>query len=129
MAAERDELTKALLAEAAKVREQISERVRSEAAWGAKLSQAQDRAAAETARAAKEAMSVSEAQARLTVVSDQMMRALQDRDAILNRFAAWEKDRQALLKTIRDKDDMIAALILLPEHLKSWNTCRFPLLS
>ncbi len=110
LAAERDELTKALLAEAAKVREQIAERVRSEAAWGAKLSQAQDRTAAETARAAKEAVSVSEARSQLTVVSDQMMRALQDRDAILNRFAAWEKDRQTLFKTIRDKDEMIAML-------------------
>lgn len=110
LAAERDEITKALVAEAGKVREQIQERARSEADWAARWSQSQDRAAQETLRAGQEAAAVSEARAQVTVVSEHMTRALQEKDTILNRFAGWEKDRQALLKTIRDKDEMIAML-------------------
>ena len=39
-----------------------------------------------------------------------MTKALQDKDAVVNRFGAWSQEREKLLSTIREKDEMISML-------------------
>jgi len=40
----------------------------------------------------------------------QLAKALQDKDAVVNRFGAWSQEREKLLQTIREKDEMISML-------------------
>ena len=39
-----------------------------------------------------------------------MARALQERDAVVARFADWERERQRLFDAIKQKDGMVSML-------------------
>ena len=64
----------------------------------------------ETARAGQEASSASDLRAKVATLSEHMARALQERDAVVARFADWERERQRLLDALKQKDGMVAML-------------------
>ncbi len=110
LAAQRDELAGALVTEAEKVRAQLAARSAAERAWNERDLELRERLSAESKKASEHAVSASELRAQLATLSEHMAKALQEKDAIVNRYAAWDKERTQLLKTIRDKDDMIAMI-------------------
>jgi DNA repair exonuclease SbcCD ATPase subunit len=110
IAAERDEIARALIEESDKVRRAVAERRElesavsaSDAAWRKRLEEVNTRLASAEA-------SASEARAQLGALAGQSARALQERDATLARFSAWEVERQRLLEIVRKKDEMISLL-------------------
>lgn len=108
--AERDELTRALVAEAEKVRLQVAERSASDERWHQRHLELQRKVEEESARAAQEASSTSDLRAKVTTLSEHMTRALQERDGIVARFADWERERQRLLEALKQKEGMVAML-------------------
>jgi uncharacterized coiled-coil DUF342 family protein len=110
LAAERDSLARSLVAEAEKVRQQVETRSQSEAAWLARHQELQKRLDTELAHASQLAATVAELRAQAATLSEHMTKALQDKDAVVNRFGAWSQEREKLLQTIREKDEMISML-------------------
>ena len=110
LGAERDELTRALVAEAEKFRVSIAERTASEERWHQRLLELQSKLEDETARAGQEASTSGDMRAKVATLSEHMTRALQERDAVVARFAEWERERQRLLDVIKQKDNMVSML-------------------
>ncbi|MCR4296695.1 MAG: hypothetical protein NUW21_14275 [Elusimicrobia bacterium] len=110
LGAERDELTRALVAEAEKVRLAIAERAAAEERWHQRTLELQRKVEEESARAGQEAVSVNDLRAKVATLSEHMARALQERDGIVARFADWERERQRLLDALKQKDGMVAML-------------------
>jgi chromosome segregation ATPase len=110
LGAERDELTRALVAEAEKVRLAMAERSAADERWHQRMLELQRKVEDENARASQEAASVSDLRAKVATLSEHMARALQERDAIVARFADWERERQRLLEALKQKDGMVAML-------------------
>jgi len=110
LGAERDELTRALVAEAEKVRLAIAERSASDERWHARHLELQRKVEDETARASQEASSTTDLRAKVATLSEHMARALQERDGIVARFADWERERQRLLDALKQKDGMVSML-------------------
>ncbi len=110
LASERDELAKALMNEAARVRLLIEERSKADAEWAGKLDELQKRLAAESEGRAKESVAVAELRAQLTTLTEHMTRALQDKDSAQARVAGWDQEREKLLAALREKEEMIAML-------------------
>lgn len=110
LGAERDELTRALVAEAEKVRLAIAERAAADERWHQRMLELQRKVEEENARASQEAASVSDLRAKVATLSEHMARALQERDGIVARFADWERERQRLLDALKQKDGMVSML-------------------
>lgn len=110
LGAERDELTRALVAEAEKVRLAIAERTAADERWHQRMLELQRKVEDESARAGQEASVTSDLRAKVATLSEHMARALQERDAVVARFADWERERQRLLDALKQKDGMIAML-------------------
>lgn len=110
VAAERDQLTRALVAEAEKVRGGLASRAEAETAWHKKVQELQARIDAETGRRQDESSALSDLRLKLAAVTEQMARALQERDATVARFAEWDADRRRLLDALRQKDEMVSML-------------------
>jgi len=110
LGAERDELTRALVAEAEKVRLAIAERASADERWHQRMLELQRKVEDENARASQEAASVSDLRAKVATLSEHMARALQERDGIVARFADWERERQRLLEALKQKEGMVAML-------------------
>ncbi|MDX6770300.1 MAG: hypothetical protein SF051_12265 [Elusimicrobiota bacterium] len=108
--AERDQLTRALVAEAEKVRGGLASRAEAEAAWNKKVLELQARVDAETGRRQDEASALSDLRLKLAAVTEQMARALQERDATVARFSQWDAERQRLLDALKQKDEMVTML-------------------
>ena len=110
LGAERDELTRALVAEAEKVRLSMADRTAADERWHQRLLELQRKVEDETARAGQEASATSDLRAKVATLSEHMARALQERDAVVARFADWERERQRLLDALKQKDGMITML-------------------
>ena len=110
LGAERDELTRALVAEAEKVRLALNERTAADERWHQRMLEVQRKVEDETARAGQEAATTSDLRAKVATLSEHMARALQERDGIAARFADWERERQRLLDALKQKDGMVAML-------------------
>lgn len=110
LGAERDELTRALVGEAEKVRLALNERTAADERWHQRMLELQRKVEDETARAGQEAASTSDLRAKVATLSEHMARALQERDAVVARFADWERERQRLLDALKQKDGMVAML-------------------
>lgn len=109
-AAERDELVKSLVAESDKVRKAVEDRRGSDDAAETALIELRRRLDAEAARRAAAEGAAVDSRAQMTALAEQSARAFAERDAVLARFAQWEKERQTLLDALRKKDEMIALL-------------------
>lgn len=110
LAAERDELVGALLAEAEKVRQQIEDRGKAESEWARKLEELRQGFARETQERAKESAAVSELRAQIATLSDHLARALRENDSVEGRTSSWENERQSLLSALKEKEEMISML-------------------
>lgn len=110
VAAERDELTRALVAEAEKVRAVLAERTAADERAHQRLLEAQRRTEEASAASAAEAAATADLRAKVATLSEHMARALQERDAVVARFADWERERQRLLDALKQKDGMVAML-------------------
>lgn len=110
LGAERDELTRALVAEAEKVRLSIAERTSSDERWHQRMLELQRKLEDEVGRVAQEAAANSDLRAKVATLSEHMTRSLQERDAVVARFADWERERQRLLDSLKQKDGMVSML-------------------
>lgn len=110
VAAERDQLVRSLVAESEKVRAGLASRAEAEERWNAKVRELQGRIDAEASRRHDESGALSDLRLKLAAVTEQMARALQERDATVARFAEWEADRKRLLEALRQKDEMVSML-------------------
>lgn len=110
VAAERDQLVRSLVAESEKVRSGLASRAEAEERWNAKVQELQAKADAEVSRRQDESGALSDLRLRLAAVTEQMARAMQERDATVARFAEWEADRKRLLEALRQKDEMVSML-------------------
>ena len=110
LGAERDELTRALVAEAEKFRASIAERTASDERWNQRVLELQGKLEAEAAHAGQEASISGDLRAKVATLSEHMTRALQERDAVVARFAEWERERQRLLDIVKQKDNMVSML-------------------
>ncbi|PIR15227.1 MAG: hypothetical protein COV48_15525, partial [Elusimicrobia bacterium CG11_big_fil_rev_8_21_14_0_20_64_6] len=88
----------------------IAERTAADERWHQRLLELQKKVEDESARAGQEAASTSDLRAKVATLSEHMARALQERDAIVARFADWERERQRLLDALKQKDGMVAML-------------------
>lgn len=109
-AAERDQLVRSLVAESEKVRAGLASRAEAEERWNSKVQELQARVDAEVARRQDESGALSDLRLKLAAVTEQMARAMQERDATVARFAEWEADRKRLLEALRQKDEMVSML-------------------
>ncbi|UPT72913.1 MAG: hypothetical protein M0D55_13470 [Elusimicrobiota bacterium] len=110
LGAERDELTRALVAEAEKVRTALAERTAADERWHQRLLESQRKLEEASASTALEASATNDLRAKVATLSEHMARALQERDAVVARFADWERERQRLLDALKQKDGMVAML-------------------
>lgn len=110
LAAEKEELTRALFAQAEKIRAQIAEQSRSDQEWGQKLSELQKKLAQETQGRVWAEAGISELRAQIATLTEHMTKALQDKDAVIQRFASWGEEREKLLTALKEKDEMVAML-------------------
>lgn len=110
LADERDRLVRSLLSESEKARIQLEDRAKSDEDWAQRLSDVQKRLSEEIALKTKESEVIAELRAQIATLTDHMTRALQEKDAVAQRFAGWESERQRLLSTLKEKDEMISML-------------------
>ena len=110
LASERDQLARALLAESGRVRTQIEERSRSDEDWARKLSKLQQEFAEAVQLKASQSSAVADLRAQVATLTEHMAKALQEKDAVISRFASWEEERGKLLKVIKEKDETLAML-------------------
>lgn len=110
LAAERDALAKALMAEAERVRAQIEDKSRAQGEWETRFLELQKRVQDELESRARQETALAETHARIATLSEHLARALREKDAVESRFADWERDRQKLLSMVKEKDEMISML-------------------
>ncbi|MDD5629042.1 MAG: hypothetical protein PHU21_08255, partial [Elusimicrobia bacterium] len=110
LTAERDSLARSLVAETEKFRQQVDGRAQAEADWTTRLQELQKRLDTELARGGELAASVAELRAQVATLSEHMTKALQEKDAVVSRFGGWGPEREKLLQTIREKDEMISLI-------------------
>lgn len=110
LGAERDELTRALVAEAEKVRNAIAERTAADERWHQRLHELNRKVEDSAADVSREAAVNSDLRAKVATLSEHMARSLQERDAVVARFADWERERQRLLDALKQKDGMVSML-------------------
>lgn len=110
LSAERDELTRSLVAESEKVRAAVEARTASDERWHQRLLELQRKVEDETARASAESASTGDLRAKIATMSEHMARAFQERDAVVARFADWERERQRYMDALKQKDGMITML-------------------
>jgi len=110
LSGERDELARALMAEADKVRRGLEERRDADAEAEKRLNELRHLLGEEASRRASAEGGAFDARSQMGALADQSARAMKERDAVIARFADWDKERQRLLDVIRKKDEMISLL-------------------
>lgn len=110
LSAERDELAKALMAESEKARRALEERRAADEEAEKRVAELRRLLGEEASRRASAEGGAFDARNQMGALADQSARAMKERDAVLARFAEWEKERQRLLDVIRKKDEMISLL-------------------
>jgi chromosome segregation ATPase len=110
VAAERDAVLQTLAEEAEKVRRQIAARMDSDRAWEEKLLEQQGVVDAERRQRVQTEESASSLRTQLQTLTDHVSRLIREKEAVENRFADWEKQRQELEGQLRKKDEMVAML-------------------
>lgn len=108
--AERDALAKAFAAESEKAFTRVGETQKSEQAWAARVDELNARLAAEIQARAQEASMTADLRGRLSTLTEELARVLQERDAVAGRNGGWEREKLELLKRLQDKDATIASL-------------------
>jgi len=110
LAEDRDGLARALVAENEKARQQAEARGQAEAAGQAKLDQLQKLLFSEQSRGATQDSTIRDLRTQIATLTEHMAKALQEKDAVAARFSTWSQEREKLMGTIREKDEMISML-------------------
>ena len=110
LAAERDELAKALVLETGRMREQVERSAASEDAWADRLEATARQTAEEKHRRVEVESELADLRARIQSLSDNLARALQERDSVVHESAAWKHEKEQLAAALRKKDEMIGML-------------------
>ncbi|MDE2038755.1 MAG: hypothetical protein KGO96_08235 [Elusimicrobia bacterium] len=108
--AEREDVVKALAAEAQAKRDLIEEGQRREQEWTARLEELQGKLAAESQARAQDTASLFDLRGQLSTLSEHLARALQERDSLAGRAAPWEEERAQLLRRLAEKENLISTL-------------------
>lgn len=108
--AEKDEVTRSLIAEDAKVREHIEQRRISDENWNQKIAELQKRLDQAASERAQEAAAAADLRAQVATLTHHMTKALQEKDATISQYASWEKERQDLQASLKKKEEMVAML-------------------
>ena len=110
LSSERDELARALMAEADKVRRGHEERRAADEETEKRTAELRRLLGAEASRRASAEGGAFDARNQMAALADHSARAMKERDAVTARFSDWEKERQRLLDALRKKDEMISLL-------------------
>lgn len=110
LASERDQLARALIAEAEKTRLQIDERSAAEEAWNARFLDLQRRLAEAAELRCREAGAAADLRGQIATLTQHMTKTLQEKEAVDHRFSAWNSERERLLQRLKEKDEMISML-------------------
>jgi len=110
LSAEREELARALAAEGEKAREQIAQRSQSDQEWSRRVSELQELLSQERQARLSEAEALSELRSRMATLSEHLAKALQEKQAAEAGSSSWSQERERLLSSIREKDEMISML-------------------
>lgn len=108
--AEKDEITRSLAFEDAKVREQIEQRRISDENWNRKIAEFQKRLDQAAEENAKQSAAAADLRAQVATLTNHMTKALQEKDATISQYASWEKERQELQAALKKKEEMVAML-------------------
>ncbi|MBI4423232.1 MAG: hypothetical protein HY554_05875 [Elusimicrobia bacterium] len=110
LAAERDELARALALEAEKVRESIQKLAGTDQGWAERVEQSGRAASEERQRRLQLEGELADLRARMQTLADQLARALQEKDLVAHESTSWKQEREQLQAALRKKDDMVAML-------------------
>ncbi len=110
LSSERDELARALMAEADKVRRGIEERRAADEDAEKRTAELRRLLGEEAGRRAAAEGAALDSRGQMGSLAEQTARTLRERDGVVARFADWEKERQRLLEVVRKKDEMISLL-------------------
>ena len=110
LAAERDALTRSLVAEAGKVHLQISEREQAEEAWHRRYLDLQKRLGEEIEARGREAAGAEELRAQISTLAGQLAKAVQEKDTVALASSTWKQEREKLLGLLKEKEQMISML-------------------
>ncbi|MBI4346728.1 MAG: hypothetical protein HY553_07720 [Elusimicrobia bacterium] len=110
LAQERDDLARALMGEAGKVREHLSRVADADEAWAGRVEQSTKAAAEEKQKRIQIESELADLRARVQSLSDHLARALQEKDQVMHGANAWQQEKEQLLASLKKKDEMIAML-------------------
>lgn len=99
LVAERDELSKSLIDEAGRLRQQIDERRASEERLTHRINEEMSNR-----------LAVAELRSQIATLTEHMAKALQEKDAALKMGEGWRGEREQLLSALRKKEEMLAML-------------------
>jgi len=110
LSAQKDELSKTLLSELAKGREQAAKsRIIQEDAER-RVEEIEKRLAQAAERSLTHEMAMGQLRNQIAATSEQLTRALKEKDEVQTRYASWEREREKLMAALREKDEMLAML-------------------
>ncbi|MBI4679413.1 MAG: hypothetical protein HY748_17700 [Elusimicrobia bacterium] len=110
LAVERDEIARAMAAEAGRLRDAIEARRVSDETWAKKVAEMEKKLDEAADISQREAASRRDLASQAAVLSSHAAKALQERDAAVQGSASWQEERARLLEALRKKDDLISML-------------------
>ncbi|MBI5200034.1 MAG: hypothetical protein HY925_00480 [Elusimicrobia bacterium] len=110
LAQERDDLSRALMNEAGKVRDHLGRVAEADEAWSHRVEHSTRSAAEEKQKRIETEAELADLKARVQSLSDHLARALQEKDQVLHSSSAWQQEKENLMATLKKKDEMISML-------------------
>ncbi|MDE1977471.1 MAG: hypothetical protein KGI84_09485, partial [Elusimicrobia bacterium] len=110
LAAQKDEMSKTLLSELAKGREQAAKSRQIQQDAERRVEDVEKRLAQAAERTLTHEMAMGQLRNQIAASSEQLTRALKEKDELQTRYAAWDREKEKLLAALREKDEMLAML-------------------
>ncbi len=110
LAQERDDLSRALMNEAGKVRDHLGRVAEADDAWAHRVEHSTKSAAEEKQKRIETEADLADLRSRVQSLSDHLARALQEKDQVLHNSSAWQQEKENLMATLKKKDEMISML-------------------
>ena len=110
LAAERDDLGKALAEAIHKSKGQAVSAIQTDEAWQKQIEEIQRRLDTERNRRMETESQLADTRAKMQTLTDHIARTIQEKERIENQAAGWTQERETLLDTLRKKDEMISML-------------------
>ncbi|MDE2314498.1 MAG: hypothetical protein KGL04_10055 [Elusimicrobia bacterium] len=110
LAAQKDEISKTLLSELAKGREQAAKSRQIQQDAERRVEDVEKRLAQAAERTLTHEMALGQLRNQIAASSEQLTRALKEKDELQTRYAAWDREKEKLMAALREKDEMLAML-------------------